>query len=76
MPVYPARILVPYGKTVLDIKVSNDPFIKIGKDLSSKPIAPQQEAFPFSENIDKNTFLLNETVYKSQKPVFDNNSAD
>ncbi len=71
LPVYPARILVPSGKIVSDVKVSNRPFIEIRDDLINKPVAPQQESFPFSKNIDENNFLINETLYNSQEPVFD-----
>lgn len=71
LPVYPARILVPYGKKVVNVEVFNDPFIKIGDDLGSKPIIPQQEAFPLSKDNAGGTFLLNETSYSSEKSVFD-----
>jgi chitodextrinase len=72
LPVYAARILVPNGKKVSDVSVSNSPFVLIKNDLVGKPVVPQQAAFPFSVDSDEKNFVINERLYESDEPVFEN----
>ena len=42
LPVYPVRLLIPYGKEIDDITVTYSTYNNINADLINKPIAPQQ----------------------------------
>jgi len=72
LPVYPARILLPFNKKIKNVKIHNDNFEKISYNLLDKPVIPQQTIFPLSEGKNCTTFIVNKTKYSSDKPIFDN----
>lgn len=76
LPSYPARILVPKGKNLVGLSVSYGKAIKINCDIINKPIVPQQEYRPLSENDSDYPFVMNETFYNSSDVVFDRTYED
>lgn len=71
LPVYPAQILIPYGKKVTDVQVVFDDFIFVRGDLNNKPLAPQQEPLPFSVENDDSPIIIDYGTYASTDPVFE-----
>jgi len=76
LPVFPARILIPQGKTVSNIRIKSSVSVDVIHDLVSKPVAPQQELYPFSEMPNNAPFVKNDAVYDSSDPVFDSRCSE
>jgi len=72
LPVYPARILIPYDSDVKKIHVSHNKFELLSDGLKNKPVIPQQENLAFSTSKKVSTFKINKTSYNSNEPVFKN----
>jgi len=72
LPVYPARILIPFNEKIKKIEVDYADFKEISFNLLDKPIVPQQEIFPFIKEKDHKNFLINDTKYSSNEKTFDN----
>ncbi len=72
LPVYPARILLPYNKKIKNIQIYHNKFEKISYDLIDKPVIPQQGIFPLSELKNHTKFFINDTKYHSDEPIFNN----
>ncbi len=70
LPFYPAKILVPLGYKIENIKILNQEFEKISCNLKNNPIAPQQEIFPLSLSKKTNSLHIKNSVYQSSEPVF------
>ena len=69
LPFYPAKILVPSGYKIKNIKILNSEFEKLSSNLNT-PIAPQQEIFPLSLSKKTNSLSIKNSIYQSSEPVF------
>ena len=48
LPMYPARVLIPYGQEVSDVSVGFNDFKLVDYDLTNRPVVPMQRAMPYS----------------------------
>jgi len=72
LPINPIKILLPQGKKLSKIEVSNTEIIEIQCDILEKPVIPQQK--PILIGLEKSdfSFEMNKVVYSSSSPVFNN----
>jgi len=68
LPVYTARILLPYGKTIHQLSVNYGQYKEIHYDLINKPIVPEQAPISGSEP-DELEITKNDDVYLSSDSV-------
>ena len=69
LPVYTARILIPYGKSVSKVQVSAGHSKKVSHDFVNNPVLPEQKHYPLSMKPTENVVIINKTRYNSIEPV-------
>jgi len=72
LPIYLAKILIPQGKKLKDIKIVNLDILELECNLINKPIIPQQPSITIDTTIEDAVFLMNNDIYNSSEPIVDN----
>ena len=72
LPIYPARILIPPEKEVMDITLDVVESFEMSGDFINKPILPQQQSYQISLDNLNDSLKINESIYNKDNYLNEN----